>query len=126
MKTVQMTLDAALVTEVDRAVKALGTTRSAFTRQALRAALARPAAAPGSERREDAPPWGGQVPPANTRRYVYYADGGMFIGWLEEFPDYRTQGETLEELKDNLQDIHAELLSGNIPCVRHIGELVLT
>jgi metal-responsive CopG/Arc/MetJ family transcriptional regulator len=39
MRTVQMTLDEDLVTAVDRAVKQLGTTRSAFTRDALRAAL---------------------------------------------------------------------------------------
>jgi len=41
MKTVQMTLDETLVEEVDRAAAALGTTRSAFTREALRTALAR-------------------------------------------------------------------------------------
>jgi metal-responsive CopG/Arc/MetJ family transcriptional regulator len=41
MKTVQMTLDEALVEDVDRAATALGTTRSAFTRDALRTALAR-------------------------------------------------------------------------------------
>ncbi len=39
MKTVQMTLDDSLVEEVDQAAKGLGTTRSAFTRDALRAAL---------------------------------------------------------------------------------------
>jgi Arc/MetJ-type ribon-helix-helix transcriptional regulator len=39
MKTVQMTLDDSLVDDVDRAVKSMGTTRSAFTRDALRAAL---------------------------------------------------------------------------------------
>jgi metal-responsive CopG/Arc/MetJ family transcriptional regulator len=39
MKTVQMTLEDSLVAEVDRAVKKIGTTRSAFARQALRAAL---------------------------------------------------------------------------------------
>lgn len=41
MRTVQMTLDKDLVTAVDRAAKRLGTTRSAFTREALKAALAR-------------------------------------------------------------------------------------
>jgi metal-responsive CopG/Arc/MetJ family transcriptional regulator len=41
MKTVQMTLDEALVKEVDRAAQELGTTRSAFTRDALRDALVR-------------------------------------------------------------------------------------
>ena len=39
MKTVQMTLDEALVSAVDHAVKRLKTTRSAFARQALQAAL---------------------------------------------------------------------------------------
>ena len=41
MKTVQMTLDEALVKAVDRAAKRLGTSRSAFTRRALREALER-------------------------------------------------------------------------------------
>ena len=39
MKTVQMTLDENLVKAVDSAAKRLGTTRSAFTREALRSAL---------------------------------------------------------------------------------------
>ncbi|MBI2216054.1 MAG: ribbon-helix-helix protein, CopG family [Candidatus Rokubacteria bacterium] len=41
MTTVQMTLDEELVAQVDRAARRLGTTRSAFARDALRAALAR-------------------------------------------------------------------------------------
>jgi metal-responsive CopG/Arc/MetJ family transcriptional regulator len=39
MKTVQMTLDENLIASVDRVSKRLGTTRSAFTRQALKTAL---------------------------------------------------------------------------------------
>ncbi len=39
LKTIQMTLDDELVEEVDGVVKRLGTTRSAFTRKALRRAL---------------------------------------------------------------------------------------
>ena len=60
-----------------------------------------------------------------TKRFVYHQEDDMWIGWLEEFPDYRTQGETLEELKENLKDIHEELTSGRIPCVRRVGELVI-
>jgi len=41
MRTVQLTLDEALVREVDAIAQALGTTRSGFARQALRAALDR-------------------------------------------------------------------------------------
>jgi metal-responsive CopG/Arc/MetJ family transcriptional regulator len=39
MKTVQMTLDENLLASVDKVAKRLGTTRSAFTRQALKTAL---------------------------------------------------------------------------------------
>lgn len=41
MKTVQMTLDEDLIARVDRAARRLKTTRSGFTRQALREALRR-------------------------------------------------------------------------------------
>jgi metal-responsive CopG/Arc/MetJ family transcriptional regulator len=41
MRTIQMTLDEHLVDQVDRAVRKLRTSRSAFAREALRAALLR-------------------------------------------------------------------------------------
>lgn len=41
MKTVQITLDPELAEAVDRAVEKLGTSRSGFTREALRRNLAR-------------------------------------------------------------------------------------
>ena len=41
MRTVQMTLDEDLVSAVDKAARQLGTTRSAFAREALRDALRR-------------------------------------------------------------------------------------
>jgi len=58
-----------------------------------------------------------------TRKFIYYQEDDMFVGWLEEYPDYRTQGESLEELKENLVDIYKDLTSGSIPCVRRVGEL---
>ncbi len=33
----------------------------------------------------------------------------MWLGYLEEYPDYWTQGETEEELRENLLDIYSEL-----------------
>lgn len=47
----------------------------------------------------------------------------MWIGWLDEYPDYRTQGETLTDLKVNLKEIFEELTSGQIPGVRKVGWL---
>jgi len=56
-------------------------------------------------------------------KYIYWQDEGMSLGYLEEYPDYLTQGESIEELEDNLRDIFKELTSGNIPCVRKVAEL---
>ena len=58
-------------------------------------------------------------------KFTYYKEDDMWIGWLEDYPDYRTQGESLAELKENLKDIYFELTSGSIPGVRKVGELVL-
>ncbi|MGD1001801.1 MAG: type II toxin-antitoxin system HicB family antitoxin [Candidatus Brocadiia bacterium] len=59
----------------------------------------------------------------NAVRYVYWQDGEMWLGYLDEFPDYMTQGETLEELQKNLRDIYDDLTGGKIPGVRHVAEL---
>jgi predicted RNase H-like HicB family nuclease len=59
----------------------------------------------------------------DRKKYVYWQEEDMWLGYLEEYPDYKTQGESLEELKENLKDIYQELTSGNIPCVRKVAEL---
>ena len=48
------------------------------------------------------------------KRFVYYQEEEMWIGWLDQFPDYRIQGETLEDLKENLRDIYEDVISGLI------------
>ncbi len=58
-----------------------------------------------------------------VRKYIYWQDDDMWLGYLAEYPDYMTQGEGLEELKENLRDIYRELNSGNIPCVRKVTDL---
>jgi len=57
------------------------------------------------------------------KRYIYWKDDDMWLGYLEEYPDYMTQGETAEELQENLKNIYKELEGGNIPCVRKVAEL---
>jgi len=58
-----------------------------------------------------------------TLRYVQWQDGDLWLGHLEDYPDYRTQGKTVEELEENLKDIYTELTSGRIPGVRRVAEL---
>ena len=58
-----------------------------------------------------------------TIKYIHWKDGDMWLGYLEDYPDYMTQGEDLQDLEANLRDIYDELTSGNIPGVRKVAEL---
>jgi hypothetical protein len=56
-------------------------------------------------------------------RFVYWQDEAFWVGYLEEFPDYLTQGESFEDLKEHLRDLHADLAGGHIPAVRRVAVL---
>ncbi len=47
----------------------------------------------------------------------------MWLGHWEEFPDYLTQGATLNELRENLRDLWKDLTSGELPGVRRLAEM---
>ncbi len=57
------------------------------------------------------------------KKYIFWQDENMWIGYLLEFPDYLTQGETLDELKENLKDIYKDLTNDSLPNVRRVAEL---
>ena len=50
--------------------------------------------------------------------FTYRQDGEMWLGHLDEFSDYVTQGTSLEDLRAHLADLYADLNSGVIPAVR--------
>lgn len=56
-------------------------------------------------------------------RYVYWQQGEHWLGYLEEFPDYWTQGESLDDLKQHLLDVYDDLVHDRIPGVRRVAEL---
>ena len=56
-------------------------------------------------------------------KYVYWQEDDMWLGYLEEYPDYWTQGESEEELRENLLDIYKDVSSGAVPNVRRVAEL---
>jgi len=58
-----------------------------------------------------------------TMPYVYWQHEDAWIGYLQEFPDYWTQGESRDELEENLKDLWQDLASGAIPEVRRVAEL---
>ncbi len=40
---------------------------------------------------------------------IYKEEDGWYIGHIQEYPDYESQGKTLDELKGNLQEIYYDL-----------------
>jgi hypothetical protein len=56
-------------------------------------------------------------------RYVYWQDEGAWLGYLEESPDYWTQGVSREDLQEHLLDLYRDLASGRIPYARRRAEL---
>lgn len=47
-------------------------------------------------------------------RYVYWQEDDAWLGYLEEHPDYWTQGEFLEDLLEHLRDLYLDLSQGKI------------
>jgi len=58
-------------------------------------------------------------------RYVHWKEEDFYLGYFEDYPDYLTQGESLGELLENLKDLYQDILSGEIPYVRKVDELIL-
>jgi len=56
-------------------------------------------------------------------RFIYWRNDEWWLGHLEEYPDYKTQGGTLEELEENLRDLYRDLTSGEITHIRKVSEL---
>ena len=61
-----------------------------------------------------------------TVKYVHWQEDHVHFGYLADFPDYWTQGETLEDLKEHLLDLYRDLTSGQIPGIRKVDELIVS
>ena len=58
-------------------------------------------------------------------KYTFWQDGEFFLGYLNEYPDYWTQGISKDELLENLRDVLTDLESGEIPVVRKVEEMAV-
>jgi hypothetical protein len=60
-----------------------------------------------------------------TIKFTSWQDGEFHIGYLNDYPDYQTQGTTKEELVENLKDLLLDFESGQVPFVHKIEELLV-
>ena len=61
-----------------------------------------------------------------TVKFVYWQEAGGWLGYLQDYPDYWTQGDTLEDLKEHLRDLYSDMTAGVLPGIRKVDELVVT
>lgn len=57
---------------------------------------------------------------------VVWQDGNEWLGYLQEYPDYWTQGESFEDLKEHLRELYTDLSGGAIPGVRRVEDLIIS
>jgi hypothetical protein len=60
-----------------------------------------------------------------TTKFTYWQDGDYYLGFLNDYPDYQTQGMSKQELVNHFRDLLGDLESGGVPYVRKVEELVL-
>ncbi len=58
-----------------------------------------------------------------TAKYVYWQEDEAWLGYLEDYPDYWSQGETLDDLIEHLKNLYLDMTSGQISGIRRVGEL---
>jgi len=56
-------------------------------------------------------------------KYTFWKDTDFWIGYLDNFPDYWTQGISIQELEENLLDLYQELTGGELPQPKRSGTL---
>ncbi len=56
--------------------------------------------------------------------FTYWQEtDGMYLGYLNSYPDHWTQGVDLEDLKENLIDLYKTFSEESIPGIKKVEEL---
>ncbi len=53
-----------------------------------------------------------------TINFTWWKSEHFYLGYLNDYPDYMTQGETKAELQENLKDLLKDIESDEIPYIR--------
>jgi len=55
--------------------------------------------------------------------YTYWQNDGFYIGHLNEYPEYDTQGKSLAELETMLKSLYEDISSGELEGIKRVGVL---
>jgi len=57
--------------------------------------------------------------------FTYWRDGKLYIGFLNQYPDYQTQATTKSKLTVSLKDLLKDIESREVPYIRKVEELLV-
>lgn len=60
-----------------------------------------------------------------TLEYTFWQDDEFFLGYLNDFPEYQTQGYSKDELIEHLKDLLVDLESEEVPYIKKVEELIV-
>ncbi len=57
-------------------------------------------------------------------KFTYWQEtDGKYLGYLNDYPDHWSQGESLDDLKEHLKDLHQEFSKGDLPGIKKVEEI---
>jgi hypothetical protein len=56
-------------------------------------------------------------------KYTYWKDGDFYIGYIDDYPQYKTQGEDMADLEKGLAEIYGWIMDGTLAVKEHKGVL---
>jgi len=59
-------------------------------------------------------------------KIVVWQEDDAWVGYLQDYPDYWTQGDSLDDLKEHLKNLHADLTAGLNPGARRVEDLIVS
>jgi predicted RNase H-like HicB family nuclease len=59
-------------------------------------------------------------------KIVYWQEEDAWIGYLCDYPDYWTQGDSLDDLRAHLKDLYQDIATGQISGIRKVEELTIS
>jgi predicted RNase H-like HicB family nuclease len=59
-------------------------------------------------------------------KIVVWKEEDAWVGYLQDYPDYWTQGVSLDDLKEHLKDLYADLSAELIPGARRVEDLLVS
>jgi len=58
------------------------------------------------------------------QKITYWTESdGKYLGYLNEYPDHWTQGESFDDLIEHLVHLHREFSRGDLPGIRKVAEI---